>query len=116
MKKIVLIGITLLLVAPFFAGCNGVVTQEALDAVLAATEAAQAEITALQSQLDAVQSDLDAVQSDLDAADAEIAEIEESLYIVSTNAGRVRGTVEKEVLAFKGIHYGASNLHWVEAN
>jgi para-nitrobenzyl esterase len=108
MKKIVLIGITLLLVVPFFGSCNNTISQEDYDAILAEIDAAQAQIATLQSQLDTAQSDLDTVQSDLDAANAEISEIEESLYIVSTNAGRVRGTTEKEVLAFKGIHYGAS--------
>ncbi len=114
MKRIVLIGITLLLIVPLFSSCNGI-SQEDYDAVLAERDAAQAQIATLQSQidtvqsdLDALQSDLDALQSDLDAANAELTEIEESLYIVSINAGKVRGTTEKEVLAFKGIHYGAS--------
>jgi outer membrane murein-binding lipoprotein Lpp len=73
MKRIVLVGITLLLLA-LFAGCGGV-SQEDYDAAVAERDDAQAQIATLQSQLDVLEDDLDAANeevADLEALEAEI--------------------------------------------
>lgn len=76
MKRIVLVGIALLLVITIITGCNGGISQADYDAAVAERDAAQAQAAALQDQIDTAQDDITAAQNALAAANATIAELE----------------------------------------
>jgi hypothetical protein len=78
MKRKALIALALLVVATLLVGCGGV-SQEDLDAAVAAKTAAETQVTSLQSQLTKAQSDLTAATAAKTKAEADLATAQASL-------------------------------------
>jgi hypothetical protein len=111
MKRIVLVGITLLLVVPLFTGCGGI-SQEEYDTAVADRDAMQDQVATLQSQLVTVQSDLDTAQSDLDATKAEITDLEALIAEIEAAAAEAA-----QPAVYTNSDYGFSLEHpkeWAE--
>jgi hypothetical protein len=110
MKRKAIVGIELLLVTLFLAGCGGI-SQKDYDAVIAERDTAQVQIATIQNQLDAVQKNLIAANTEIADLETLIADIEKAAAETTeekTETGGTSGSETTLTAVYTNSDYGFS--------